>query len=104
LAAQVAAAREEGRKAGIAEERTRACGIVAVCDLAGLPKQAAALIGSDKSIEQASVDLQAARVAAQVGGDIDPTQPGTGQGQAGKPPKMTIDDFVAASMTGGRNG
>lgn len=104
LAAQVAAAREEGRKAGIAEERTRACGIVAVCDLAGLPKQAAALIKADKTIEQASADLHAARVAAQAGADINPTQPGNGQGQAGKPPKMTFDDFVVASMTGGRNG
>ncbi|WP_395831494.1 S49 family peptidase [Elstera sp.] len=102
LAAQVAAAREEGRKAGIAEERTRACGIVAVCDLAGLPGQAAALIKADKSIEQASIDLHAARASAQSGADIDPTQPGTGQGQAGKAPGMSIDAYVAANKIGGK--
>lgn len=104
LAAQIAAAREAGRKEGVAAERERAAGIVALCDVAQMPKRAAGLITDGSALEAAAVSLQRARADASdaAGGPVDPGQPGTGQGLAGKPPSMSIDAYVAANKIGGK--
>lgn len=106
LAAQIAAAREEGRKEGVAAERSRAAGIIALCDVAQMPKRATGLISDGSALEAAAVSLQRTRADASdaAGGPVDSGQPGTGQGLAGAPPKMNIDDFVAQKYGGANNG
>lgn len=76
-----------------AAAQARAEGIAALCDLAGVPNQAAAFIGSRKSEAEVRAELLAARAAAsQVGGEVSAARPpgaGVTAQQPGGPQRMT---------------
>ena len=76
-----------------AAARARAEGIAALCDLAGVPQQAATFIGSDKSEATVRAELLAARAAASaVGGEVSAARPpgaGVTAQQPGGPQRMT---------------
>lgn len=101
LAAQMAAARDQGYAAGVAAERQRIGGIASVCALSGQMGNLAGYIASDVTLEAAAADLQRSRADHQ-GQGIDIHQPGDGQGQIGKPQLKPMSQYIE-EMVGGKH-